>query len=58
MNQKLAKKIRKEVNSKIRQDVHDIFKIIGDENIIRRIGYALKIILKYKLGEPLKVKNG
>lgn len=65
MNGKLAKKIRKEVNQKVRQDVNDVFKIIAAENILRRIGYAFKIIFKYNLpdgrqdlGEALEVKHG
>lgn len=57
MNQKLSKKIRKEVNKQIRLDKDEIFRTIGEENLIIRIRYAIKIIFKYKLGEPLEVKD-
>lgn len=56
MNNKLSKKIRKEVNKKTRLDKDQIFEAIGSENIFMRIGYAFKIIFKYKLGKPLEIK--
>ncbi len=56
MNGRLARNIRKTVNKQVRQDINDVFKNIAEENVFRRIGYAIKIIFKYKLGEPLKIK--
>ena len=58
MNNKLSKKIRKEVNIKTRFDFKEFFEMMNDETLFARFGYALKIIFKYKLGEPLEVSNG
>lgn len=58
MNNKLSKKIRKEVNKKTRFDFKEFFEMMKDEPLLIRVRYALKIVFKYKLGEPLEVKNG
>lgn len=58
MNNKLSKKIRKEVNKKTRFDFKEFFEMMKDESLSARIGYAFKILFKYKLGEPLEVNNG
>jgi hypothetical protein len=58
LNNKLSKKIRKEVNKKTRFDFEELFKNIAEESLLARIKYALKIIFKYKPGEPLEINNG
>lgn len=58
MNNKLSKKIRKEVNKKTRFDFKEFFEMMEDESLLARFGYAIKIIFKYKLGKPLEVNNG
>lgn len=58
MNNKLAKKIRKEVNKKTRFDFKEFFENIAEENLFARIKYAIKIVFKYKLGEPVELSNG
>ncbi|MCZ7608904.1 MAG: hypothetical protein M5U17_01950 [Ignavibacterium sp.] len=58
MNNKLSKKIRKEVNKKTRFDFKEFFENIAEENLSARIKYALKIVFKCKLGEPVGLING
>lgn len=58
MNNKMAKKIRKEVNKKTRFDFKEFFENIADESLLARIKYSVKIIFKYKLGEPVELSNG
>lgn len=58
MNNKLSKKIRREVNRKTRLDFKEIFESIAQENLLARIKYTAKIIFKYKLGEPVELSNG
>lgn len=53
MNNKQAKKIRKELNSKIIADYEDILKTVQTERLFWRIIIALRIILKWN---PEKVK--
>ncbi len=55
MNGRYAKKIRKEINSRIKCEALDVLKSIQDEKLYTRIKYAMKIIFKYKLGEKLGV---
>jgi len=53
MNNRYAKKLRKEVNRQVKTEAVDVLNEIKDEKLITRIKYAFKIIFKYKLGEKL-----
>ena len=58
MNGRLAKKVRKQVNKKVRYDLTEVVKVLSEAKLHERIGYALRIVFKYKLGERLKIKHG
>lgn len=53
MSGRYQKKIRRVVNNKIKTNAKEILEEVQKENIFSRIGIALKIIFKYKLGERL-----
>ena len=53
MNGRMVKKIRKEVNSKIKTDAIEVLETIREEKFLTRVKYAFKLIFKFKLGERL-----
>ncbi len=60
MSERLNKRIRKAINKKVKYDLTEVAKAICQENFFRRVGYAMRIIFKYKIGTALKpeVKRG
>lgn len=53
MNGKTAKKIRKVVNGKIRNNMEDLYTTLSKENLYWRFIYAMRILFKL---DPKKTK--
>lgn len=49
MNQKISKKIRKEVNRKVRSDFEELLLTLNNERLLWRIVIAVRIIFKWRL---------
>ncbi|HEX2866532.1 MAG TPA: hypothetical protein VHO03_05800 [Ignavibacteriales bacterium] len=47
MNDKLAKKIRKQINRKVRTDMEDLARTLSDARLYWRIVYAFRIVFRW-----------
>jgi len=57
MSSKYDKKIRRAIKKKIRFDLNGIIENIKEDSFLTRVGYAIRIIFKWRLGETISIQK-